>query len=208
MKIEYSICSLAIMTALISFLGFVLENIWLLCRKGYADNRNMNLPFLLGYGLLVVGMYLLIGTPESIALTSMGELRKTELPRYLLYFAFSFILVSAGEIILGKLVEKTLGFEYWNYSKIPLHITKYTSIPTSTGFALIITFFMGRIFTPVMAQISQLPEEKSKPLAIVLMTGMVIDFAVSFAKMYRTGSLNTKWRIMLTSDHKVYKKSS
>ena len=64
MIMKYDIYSLGIMVAVISFLGFSLENLWLSLTKGFIDNRNMNAPFLMGYGLLVVGMYLLLGTPE------------------------------------------------------------------------------------------------------------------------------------------------
>ncbi|MBQ5332468.1 MAG: hypothetical protein J6K92_04325, partial [Oscillospiraceae bacterium] len=62
----YDIYSLGIMLALISFLGFLLENLWLAATKGFVDNRNMRLPFLMGYGVLVTGMYLLLGTPENM----------------------------------------------------------------------------------------------------------------------------------------------
>lgn len=68
MIMKYDIYSLGIMVAVISFLGFSLENLWLSLTKGFIDNRNMNAPFLMGYGLLVVGMYLLLGTPENMAL--------------------------------------------------------------------------------------------------------------------------------------------
>ena len=36
---EYSIASLIIMVAVISFLGFMLENTWLVLTKGFFDNR-------------------------------------------------------------------------------------------------------------------------------------------------------------------------
>ena len=51
---EYNIYAIGIMTAIVSFLGFVVENIWLAISKGYINNRNMNTPFLLGYGLLIM----------------------------------------------------------------------------------------------------------------------------------------------------------
>lgn len=52
MNINYNIYTLAIMMAIVSFLGFILENIWLMFTKGYIDNRNVGTPFLLGYGIL------------------------------------------------------------------------------------------------------------------------------------------------------------
>ena len=70
---EYSIASLIIMVAVISFLGFMLENTWLVLTKGFFDNRNMTFPFLLGYGLLVVGMYMIVGTPEKLCILGAGK---------------------------------------------------------------------------------------------------------------------------------------
>lgn len=56
-EMKYSIFELGIMAALISFLGFIVENVWLAATKGYINNRNMNAPFLLGYGLLVISLF-------------------------------------------------------------------------------------------------------------------------------------------------------
>ena len=89
----YDIPEVLAMTALISLLGFIVENLWMLTRSGFIDNRNMNLPFLLGYGLAVVGMYLLIGTPKK--------------GHFLFYFTIVFFMVSFGEIALGFLVESS-----------------------------------------------------------------------------------------------------
>ena len=47
------------MIILISFVGFLVENIWNLLTSGQIDNRNMHLPFILGYGLAILGVYLL-----------------------------------------------------------------------------------------------------------------------------------------------------
>jgi hypothetical protein len=61
-KMKYTYYQLGIMAAVVSFLGFVVENIWLAMTKGYINNRNMNAPFLLGYGLLILFMYAVFGT--------------------------------------------------------------------------------------------------------------------------------------------------
>ena len=93
---SYPLPELFAMAALVSLLGFLTENTWMLVRSGFIDNRNMNLPFLLGYGLAVVGMYLLIGTPKK--------------GHFVLYFTLVFLFVSLGEILLGFTVEKVCGF--------------------------------------------------------------------------------------------------
>ena len=47
-KMKYTYYQLGIMAAVVSFLGFVVENIWLAMTKGYINNRNMNAPFFTG----------------------------------------------------------------------------------------------------------------------------------------------------------------
>lgn len=54
------------------------------------------------------------------------------------YSIFDFgimVAVSVGEVLLGTIVERLCGIEYWNYASLPMHVTKYTSVPTSAGFA-------------------------------------------------------------------------
>lgn len=166
---KYNIYALGIMVAVVSFLGFVVENVWLAMTKGYINNRNMNAPFLLGYGLLIAAFY----------------------------FVCALLAVCISEIVLGEVVEKLCGFEYWNYENIPLHITKYTSIPTSIAFATIITFFMGVCFEPLMALILQMDVRWMKILSVVFMTVMGIDFIASFRRMFKRKNYYLKWKISL-----------
>ncbi|MGN1402828.1 MAG: putative ABC transporter permease [Ruminococcus sp.] len=193
MELEYHVDSLIIMAGLIAFLGFCLENIWLLFTKGYIDNRNMTLPFLLGYGLGALAFYLVLGTPGALRITAFGIGQKTRLQKYLLYYLIAFVSVSVGEILLGTAVEKICGFAYWDYTRLPLHITKYTSVFTSLGFALAITLFMGKCFLPIMDWIAKIPPTAAKWTARTLAVLLLTDFAVSFFRMYRSRSLNVRW---------------
>lgn len=151
---KYTYYQLGIMAAVVSFLGFVVENIWLAMTKGYINNRNMNAPFLLGYGLLILFMYAVFGTPAALRMFAKEKVRWK---RYLVYFLCSFAVVCVGEIVLGIVVEALCHIEYWNYSNIPMHITKYTSIPTSTAFAAMITILMGNVFPVLMDWICRMP---------------------------------------------------
>lgn len=184
---------LNIMLIFVSFLGFVLENIWLAITKGYIDNRNMNLPFLFGYGLVIIGFYILIGTPENLKMTEWFGVYFSRRGGFIFYFFVSVILVSVGEMLLGTFVERVFGFEYWNYSRLPLHITKYTSAPTSIGFGLVITLFMGYCFENIMNRIHNMPDITVKGIGSTLMLLITADFIYCFAVMYRKRSLNIKW---------------
>lgn len=190
----YNIYEILIMTAVISFLGFLLENTWLACTKGFVDNRNMGLPFLLGYGVLVTGMYGLMGTPAEMVICGIFRIKLTERAKLVLYFCLSFLIVSIGEITLGTLVERHTGICYWDYNWIPMHITQYTSVPTSMGFAGIITLFMDKAFVPIMTAIQSIEPDDMRSGGIVLTSLMVLDMLVSFKHMYTTKRLNVRWR--------------
>lgn len=191
---KYNVYQLGIMAAVVSFLGFVVENIWLAMTKGYINNRNMNAPFLLGYGLLILFMFFTFGTPY--ALRGFKKV-KSKYIKYAIYFACAFIVVCVGEIALGVVVEHLCEIEYWNYSNIPLHMTKYTSVPTSTAFAMMITIFMGKIFPVLMEWIARINMQWTKIICIVLWVIMLFDFIVSFRYMIKGKKFYLKWKINL-----------
>ena len=103
MAMEYSVYELFVMTALISFLGFDLENIWLLFTKGFMDNRSMHLPFLFGYGLLVMGMYCIFGTPQHLRF--FGHEIQCAFPRAVYFFIRR---SERGRASVGKLCPRSV----------------------------------------------------------------------------------------------------
>lgn len=190
-----NILALFMMIALISFLGFVVENLWLAATKGYMDNRNMRFPFLLGYGLAVLAIYLLFGTPEKLCIVGHTLAIDNEIASYSMYFVIVMICISVGEIVLGTIVEKTCHFYWWDYSKLPLHITRYTSIPTSVGFTLIIVLFMGIVFMPLYEWFLSWNQKILAVVSIGLMIIMVIDFAYSAYYMFKNKGIQRRWRL-------------
>lgn len=192
MDMDNRIYYFLLMAALISFFGFVLENMWLAITKGFIDNRNMTLPFLLGYGVFITCYYFIIGTPESFVLFDSPGL-DSKAARYITYFAVTFLVVSVGEMILGRLTEGFFGFYYWNYERLPMHITRYTSVPTSTGFSIIITFFMGKCFMPLLYALERLPIELVKPVSAIALVALTADLIVSFRKMHINRAPNLRW---------------
>lgn len=194
---KYNIYAMGIMVAIVSFLGFVVENVWLAMTKGYMNNRNMNAPFLLGYGLLMVIFYFILGTPNQMTLPRSLQKKLRARGRYLLYFVCAMFIVCVSEIVLGEIVEKMCAIEYWNYENIPFHITKYTSLPTSAAFATIITFFMGVCFEPLMALILQMDPRWIKLISVILMLVMSADFLISFGIMIKRKNYYLKWKILL-----------
>ncbi len=191
---QYHISTYLIMLAIVSFAGFVVENIWLAFTKGFIDNRNMNAPFLLGYGLLILGFYFLFGTPGKMKLFGRKLFLTKRVLRILCYFLLAFLVVSICEVLLGSIVEGISKVELWNYTRLPLHVTKYTSVPTSCGFATIITVVMGKIFTPMMQWLEEMDQGHAMLLGLALTVILVVDFLVNAFRILRSGSLYTLWR--------------
>ncbi len=199
---KYDLYPYILMIAIISFMGWIVENLWLLLTKGYMDNRNMRLPFLLGYGLFIIAFYVLFGIPTHCTLLKGIHSRKKI---YILYFLLSFIAVTIGELVLGHFVEHFFHYEYWDYSKIPFHFTQYTSLPTSAGFALGITFFMDKCFSPLLNFLRRIPASVGIPLATLLLSAMIIDFCMAFKIIYKEHGPNKIWRRTLV--HGLFSRS-
>lgn len=195
---KYNWRKMGILVIIVSFMGFAVENIWLALTKGYINNRNMQLPFLLGYGLAMVAIYILFGIPSEMKLLNRFPVKASRLAKYLLYFLCVMLCISIGEIILGMVTEKFCNIEYWNYSLIPLHITKYTSVPTSMGFAAMVTLFMEKAFPLLMDKLSGLDTRAVCVVTCVLLVMMLADFVISYGHMIKTQNFNEKWRITLS----------
>lgn len=193
-KRTYALCMII---AIVSFLGFLVENIWCAFTKGYVDNRSMFFPFLIGYGIAIILIYLILGTPEELRFLKHRVHIESKMIRIVLYLIGVMLCVSIGEILLGKLVEHVCGFQWWNYSKLPLHITQYTSIPTSFAFGVLITTFMNFFFEPLIVFFEGWNDTVLKVTATILMVIMVGDFLYAAYKMIKTQGPLIRWRLFL-----------
>ena len=187
--------ALILIVILVSFLGFVVENFFISFSSGVIDNRNMILPFLLGYGLAILTIYKLFGTPHSPMFFGKAIAIDSPFVCSTYYFIIAFLCVSIGELILGHLIEWSCEIVWWNYTALPLHITKYTSIPTSTIFAILITLFMKYFFDPLLNRFSKMNYQALSIIAISLIVLLSIDFINSGIYMFKNHQTLRLWRI-------------
>lgn len=183
---------------LVSFLGFITENVFVYIRFGFIDNRNMVLPFLLGYGLAIFVIYLLFGTPLATKFFTKELSIKNAFISIFYYFIICFIAVSVGELILGHFVEWSCNIKWWNYSNIPLNITRYTSIPTSIAFASFITLFMRYLFSPLLNSFSKIPHKIILILSLTLILLLSLDFIHSAVYMLLNKQTLSLWKIEIS----------
>ena len=187
--------ALILIIVLVSFCGFIVENVSTSISDHKIDNRNMVLPFLLGYGLAILVIYKLFGTPNKPLFCGKEITLNSSLFSFLYYFAITFLCVTIGELILGHFIEWSCQIKWWDYSALPLHITQYTSIPTSLAFASLITVFMKYIFTPLLDGLSKINPQFLAIISISLIIILSIDFIHSGIYMFTHHSTLKLWRI-------------
>lgn len=200
-----NVVALCLIAIIVSFLGFVVENIWLSYSRGRIDNRNMCFPFLIGYGIAIILIFIILGTPKKPWLFGFKLNIRNKFMRIFFYFIGVMLCVSLGEIVIGTIVEKTCNFYWWDYSKLPLHITRYTSLPTSIMFSAMIVIFMNNFFIPLFDYFSRISNQTFQTLSIILFCLLIGDFAFNAYKMYKTKSMIIRWRID-TKERKLNKR--
>ena len=189
--------SLAWLMIIISFLGFAVEDIWLLITRGYANNRNMYLPFLFGYGLAVFAVFLFFGTPQDRGGLIGVDRFFSGWKKTAVYILQTAVFVSIAEIILGTSVEKLCGFHYWDYTNLPLHITRYTSVFTSLGFSCMISAFMRFCLHPALHMLGKLDSRRFRILGYILLAALLIDYFLSFGYMIRYQEYHFVWAVYI-----------
>ena len=200
-----NILALCMVVAVVSFMGFVVENVWLAATKGYMDNRNMCFPFLIGYGIGMLLILCILGTPRKLWILGKTIWIQNKIVRMVAYFLGVMVCICVGEICLGTFVEKVCHFCWWDYTALPLHITRYTSIPTSTMFSCLVTLFMQHCLEPLFLFFVKWDYDVLRTAAIVLMGIMIGDYLYNAYLMYRNKGMVRRWRIDMTGS-KLYRR--
>lgn len=198
--VSEKVYALMMVAVIVSFIGFVVENVWLAATKGFMDNRGMVLPFLLGYGMAVTVLFILFGTPSNMHIPGDPVLLESKLTTPLVYFLIAMIFVSLAEILLGTFVERTCGFYWWDYTRLPLHMTRYTSIPTSLGFAAIIVLFMDKAFLSLYSFFLTWEYATLRDVATTFMILLIGDFLYNAYLMMKNKAVKVRW-IIKTSNN-------
>lgn len=187
--------AIILVMVVVSLMGFCVENIFIGFNRGFMDNRNMILPFLFGYGLSILAVYLLFGTPTDPKFWGKEIAIPNGAVSTLYYFIIAFLGVSVGEILLGYATEWACGIIWWDYTSIPLHITRYTSVPTSAAFASLITVFMKFFFYPLLTRFSRMNPKVLAFIAVTFTVILSLDMINSAFYMFKHRATLSLWKI-------------
>lgn len=197
---DYRLVYIGVMMVIASLIGWVSENVFRVITVGIIDSRFMYLPFLGIYGLCILALYGLFGTPDKFRFLHklvLGGKDKTW-ARYIYYCLVVAAAVMIGEIAVGSFCEAFSGKILWNYSAIPLHFTKYTSVPTTAAITTGVFLLMKFGFTPLMDLMERkLSYKAAKIICLTLWILVYLDTAWFMVRIVAFGDAGFIWKITL-----------
>lgn len=148
-------------------------------------------------------MYLALGTTNHPRFFSHrvleGNTRRDKILARIYYFTVVFLFVFFGEIVVGSIFEQVSGISLWDYSGIPLHVTKYTSIPTCAAMSLGVAVIMGNFFEGLMKKIQRIPYRTTVQLDYVLGTLILADWLIMMVSINVFKKAPAYWSVQLLS---------
>lgn len=186
-RFEY-ICRLFVLCVIISFGGWVFETVGCLIAFGALTDRGfLTLPLCPIYGISIIAIYLLSGTPVYLSGPLGGRIRRTALwqrvvqnkkwRKYAFYFVFVTLLSTAAELVTG-LAMKPFGVELWSYEDQPLNLWGVICPTYSLLWGVLITAFMSLAWNPLSTLIAKIKKTVLYSLSLTLAVPIAADFFV------------------------------
>lgn len=189
--------TLLILSYAAAFLGWWVENLFRLIAAGVFDSRHQLLPFIPVYAAGFFAIYALLGTPSGMRIGGKrvlpGTGRKRGALRGALYAATLFSLILISEMATGLFFEKAFGIKGWNYTSIPLHITRYTSVPTAAAFTAGIFLLMRFAFFSAVRLVDRIPDAPAAATAAAGGILLAADWLVMLSVAAATGKFPQYW---------------
>lgn len=194
----YEVYYFGVAMIIFSFFGFCAENIGRMTVQHVFDCRHQLLPFLFAYGIALLAIYCCLGTPDELKVFGKRIFKdntRGKILSHIIYFLVIFAFIMAGEIAVGMLYEKFAGVILWDYSQIPTHITRYTSIITTLLYGGGVYLIMAFAFKPMMKLISKMGRKAAIIIDSTLGTAIIIDFIAMLVIMFVTGAAPEYWSV-------------
>lgn len=190
-------CRLALISMFISFAGWCFEKIARIIAYGADGDRGfLTLPLCPIYGISVVAIFLLCGTPTELSGPIGSRIRRTSLwkrlvkgkrwRKYAFYFVFVTVVSTAAELIVG-LATKPFGIMLWDYSDKAFNFLGIICPSFSLLWGTLITLFMGFLWKPLYGMFSRLSRKTTVTAALTLSFAVAVDFTVNVIYALATG---------------------
>lgn len=171
---KYGLSRLFLLTMLLSYFGWLFETGYFLIGKGkYSDRGFLTLPFCPIYGFSLVGIYLLLGTPDK-------KVIKTPL-----YIAVCFLLPTFIELFVGVIFDKAWNCRLWTYVDYKYNLNGYICLRNSILWGVMAILFMNYLFPPIKKSVGRISRRWSNRIALVLFIFVLLDFVYNLIAFYR-----------------------
>ena len=172
---RFGIQRYVLLWALLSFLGWIFETVFVFFSFGEWQNRGfLTLPLCPIYGSALMIVFWLAGTPDE----PRGLLKniQNDLSRYALYACIAFLVPSIAEFIVGFIFDKGFGVWLWDYHHLAWNVMGYVCLPISLCWMGLICVFMKWVFPWIKTRISRLSSKHSYIASLALVLVISIDF--------------------------------
>ena len=183
-----------------AFLGWCAENVVRLISLGVIDNRFHFLPFIFPYALAVIAMFLALGTPENLCFFGHELFRtktlKNKILSHLSYFLIVSFFVFVGELAVGNFYYYATGLDLWNYSNLPLGVTKYAGLIPSFGYGLG-AYLLMVFFNKMLKLVSKVPFGIAFGICITLGLAILVDniYMISYTLVNKKKPEYWSWQV-------------
>ena len=183
------VCYLTVICVFISFVGWCFEKAGrYLVYHDTADRGFLTLPLCPIYGVSIVAIFLLCGTPTHIRGIIGSNIRRTRLwqrtvkdkplRKYIFYFLFVTLVPTLAELVVG-LTAKAFGVTLWDYSDRAFNLFGVICLSFSLIWGALITAFMAFLWKPLYRLIHRIPVYVARRAAFTLSLAISVDFLVT-----------------------------
>lgn len=153
--------------------GWIVEGIWSYLKRG----------ILLNHSALVLGPFNVVYGVSAIVLTLF--LYRLKDKKYIQVFGISFAVGTVLEYIMSFLMEKTLGFVAWNYSKKPFNINGRVCLTYSIFWGILGLIWIKLIYPRVKKIIDKFNKRISNKFMIAMIVFLIFNTLLTFAAVER-----------------------
>lgn len=193
---------LGLLGILTAFAGWITENTFKAITDGVIDARFHTLPFISAYAFIPFALHILLGSADDIAVFGKRlfkeSTKKSKISSNVLTYVICCSMVFLGELGVGLMWDKLFGVMLWDYSEMPLHITKYTGVIPMFGFGTGVYLLFKFVHTPLLKFArNKIPLTAAKIIVSTLGTLIMLDMLWLIVQIIFNHEAIMLWRIIL-----------
>ena len=167
-----------------AMLGWLVENGYRIVSRGIIDCRYHLLPFIWWYALIPFVYQVLLGDLDNVAMFGRKLFRRNTVTNKVLSNVICLALICGAvfvsELVYGNLWEALFGVRLWNYSRQPLHVTRYAGLISTVGFGVGAYLIFRFLYKPLLGFIcNKVSYAAAKTVCLTLGVVVALDTLIT-----------------------------